>query len=188
MIYTPLIQNAVAFAIQTHEIHQKQKRKGKDIPYITHPLAVGLILARAGASERVIAAGILHDTIEDSVSHKKVSREMLADLFGQEVANIVADVSEPSKNLPWEARKAEALARIKILPHDALLVKSADIISNSSELLADYAQEGEGVFIRFNAPKERLLRHYTQTIKALLEKWPENPLANDLEGIAAALQ
>ncbi|MDQ5976180.1 MAG: Metal dependent phosphohydrolase, partial [Patescibacteria group bacterium] len=40
----------------------------------------------AGASEEVVIAGILHDTIEDSVSEKKVTREMLVERFGEEVA------------------------------------------------------------------------------------------------------
>ena len=63
MILTPKIKKAIRFTTKTREVYQKQKRKGKDIPYITHPLAVGLILARACASEDVVIAGILHDTI-----------------------------------------------------------------------------------------------------------------------------
>ncbi len=42
---------AIRFSIRTHEVFQKQKRKGKDIAYINHPLTVGVILARAGATE-----------------------------------------------------------------------------------------------------------------------------------------
>jgi (p)ppGpp synthase/HD superfamily hydrolase len=70
---THSLQKAVRFAIKTHEIHQKQKRKGKDIAYITHPLTVGMLLAKAGMRVEVIMAGILHDTIEDSVDEKKVT-------------------------------------------------------------------------------------------------------------------
>src|SRR3989344_98403 len=73
----PFIRDALRFALETHEIHQKQKRKGKDVPYITHPLTVGLILARAGAWPHIIAGGILHDTIEDSVPEHKVTYEIL---------------------------------------------------------------------------------------------------------------
>ena len=46
MLHTEKIAKAIRFSIRTHEVYQKQKRKGKDIPYITHPLIVGLILAR----------------------------------------------------------------------------------------------------------------------------------------------
>jgi (p)ppGpp synthase/HD superfamily hydrolase len=56
MQYSFKIQKAIKFATKTHEIYEKQKRKGKDIPYITHPLTVGLILAGSGANDDVICA------------------------------------------------------------------------------------------------------------------------------------
>ena len=46
--------------------HNNQKRKGTDIPYITHPFAVGMLLQKEKCSDEVIAAGILHDTLEDT--------------------------------------------------------------------------------------------------------------------------
>ncbi len=188
MIYTSNIQNAIRFSIKTHEIYQKQKRKGKNIPYITHPLSVGLILSRSGTSEEVIIAGILHDTIEDSIPEKKVTREMLEKRFGEEVASLVASVSETDKSLSWEERKKEALAHIGTFSHGSLLVKSADIISNTSELLDDVEREGEEVFARFNAPKEKILTQYLRVIATILERWKENPLADDLSSLAKNLQ
>lgn len=99
------IQKAIKFATKTHEIYQKQKRKGKDVSYITHPLTVGIILSCIGASDDAVCAGILHDTIEDSISEKKVTFEMLKERFGKEVAQIVLDVTETDKTLSWEERK-----------------------------------------------------------------------------------
>src|SRR3989344_4185993 len=123
-------REAVNFAIETHELNQKQKRKGKDIPYITHPLTVGLILASAGASEDVIIAGILHDTVEDSSPEKSVSKEMIAERFGESVAALVMSVTEEDQSRPWEVRKNDALEHIAHFSHGSLLVKSADTISN----------------------------------------------------------
>lgn len=188
MIYTSNIQKAIRFSVKTHEVYQKQKRKGKDIPYITHPLSVGLILARAGASEEVIIAGILHDTIEDSIPEKKVTREMLAGRFKEEVAALVASVSETDKSLSWEERKKEALTHIATFSNGSLLVKSADIISNTSELLEDIEREGEEVFSPFNAPKEKIIKHYLESIAAIIGKWEDSPLADDLRFIAGRLQ
>ncbi len=182
------IQSAIRFSIKTHEVYQKQKRKGKDIPYVVHPLIVGLILARVGASEDVVAAGILHDTIEDSIPDKKVSRDMLAKKFGANVADMVVSVSEPSKDLPWTDRKKGALKRIETFSHDSLLVKSADIISNASDLIDDYEKDGEQVFARFNAPKENILRHYLEAITAIIERWEDNPLIRSLRMVAYGLQ
>ena len=79
------IQTAIKFAIKTHEVYQQQKRKGKDIAYITHPLTVGIILAKIDSSDDVIIAGILHDTTEDSIPEKKVTKNMIAKRFGNNV-------------------------------------------------------------------------------------------------------
>src|SRR3989338_8965246 len=98
MIYTPLIQKAISFAI---EIHKSKKRKGKDIPYITHPLSVAMILARVSKDENVIVAGILHDTIEDCVPYGSVTKKVIEKEFNREVARMVDDVTEKDKTLPW---------------------------------------------------------------------------------------
>lgn len=188
MIYTEKIQKAILFSIKTHEIYQKQKRKGKDIPYIVHPLTVGLIIARAGASEDVIIAGILHDTIEDSVPEKKVTKEMLTERFGENVALLVESVTEINKDLSWEERKKEALEHIKTFSQDSVLVKSADSISNISELLEDYKREGEDVWNRFNAPKEKILNNMNNVISALIKQWPASPLAADLQNISQKIR
>ena len=167
---------------------QKKKRKGKDIAYITHPLTVGIILARANAGEDVIAAGILHDTIEDSIDKKKVTCAMLAERFDKSVADLVESVTEKEKDLPWDRRKSEALEHIKTFSHDSLLVKSADVISNVSEILEDYRKEGPNTFRRFNAPKENVLRHYIETMETILIRWPEIPFVDDLNMLITALK
>jgi len=182
------IQKAIRFATKTHEVYQKQKRKGKDIPYITHPLTVGIILSQIGADQDVVCAGILHDTIEDSTSEKKVTFEMIEQRFGVEVAQMVLDVSETDKTLSWEERKKEALEHIKSFSHNSLLVKSADIVSNMTELVDDYDRDGDQVFLRFNAPKDRKIKSSLETIKTIIEKWADNPLALELTCLADKLQ
>lgn len=105
MIYTMNIQKAIRFALKTHEVYQKQRRKGKDIPYIIHPLTVGFLLSQAQAREEVVIAGILHDTIEDSPDYKKVNKDLIAERFGEEVAFLVYSVTENDRNLSWDERK-----------------------------------------------------------------------------------
>ena len=187
MIFTPNIRSAIRFAIKTHEIDQKQKRKGKDIAYLGHPLTVGLVLARAGADEDTIVAGILHDTIEDSVAEKKVTREMIAKQFGENVAMLVDSVTEDQKAPSWEDRKREALEHIETFSHGSVLLKSADILSNGSEIVDDYEVEGAVVFGRFHASRKTMLEHYIRTISALLKRWPDSPLAVDLKSLAGEL-
>lgn len=181
------IQKAIKFATKTHEIYQKQKRKGKDVAYIIHPLTVGIILAHAGANEDVICAGILHDTIEDSIEERKVNLKMIEDFFGENIAKLVLALTEEDKSLPWEERKRIAKEHIKDFSNDATLVKSADIIANTRELIEDYKKDGEEVFAKFNAPKEKIIKNYLETIEALIKKWPENPLKEELNFISKEL-
>lgn len=187
MIYSEKIQKAIKFAAKTHNQYQQQTRKGKVIPYIAHPLTVGIILALAKARENVIVAGILHDTIEDSVEEKKVTHEMLTQRFGKNVADLVLSVTEQDKELSWQERKQEALSHIKDFTHDSLLLKSADVLSNGRELLDDYARFGDEIFLRFNAPKEKILEHQMKIITTILDCWNENPLVSDLQILLAEL-
>ncbi|MFZ2682050.1 MAG: HD domain-containing protein [Patescibacteria group bacterium] len=186
-----LVNGAIELAIQTHEVDQKQKRKGKDIPYIVHPLAVGLILARAGARDAVIAAGILHDTIEDSIAEKKVTKEMIEDGFGPAVAKMVNDVSEQDKNLSWQERKREAFEHISVLEGDSLWVKTADTISNVSDLLRDCEKDPDLAFVYFNASKAEIITNYHRVIEVLIQRWgpqAENPMLVDLHTLAVGLE
>lgn len=188
MIFTSRIQKAIKFSIKTHEIYQQQKRKGKNIPYIVHPISVALILARASASEDVVIAGLLHDTIEDSITEKKVTREMINDRFGEYVTKLVESVTEKDKSLSWEIRKQQAIDHVDHFSYDSLLLKSADVINNDTELLVDYEKEGDSIFERFNAPKEKFLKYKLNLIEKILSKWFENPLREDLKEIYTRLK
>ena len=66
---------------------------------------------------------------------------------------------------------------------ESLLVKSADVISNSTELIDDYNRNGEQNFARFNAPKEKMLGHTSEVVATILELSPESPRASDLRMI-----
>ena len=187
-IYSQKIQKAIHLAITTHEVHEKQKRKGKDIAYITHPLTVGLMLSQAVASEEVVIAGVLHDTIEDSSGENKVTREIIEGMFGPEVAELVESLTETDKGLSWAERKRIALEHIAHFSEGSGLVKSADILANASELVMDYEEVGEKVFERFNAPKIEILQNQLRAIAALVKRWPESPLTSELCDLAYKLQ
>ncbi len=187
MKYSENIQRAIKFAAKTHQVYQDQKRKGKDIPYITHPMTVGLILSLVGANEDVVVAGILHDTIEDSPSHKKVSREMLVERFGEEVTKLVESVTEKDRSLSWDQRKKEAVEHIAHFSNDSILLKSADLISNITEMFDDYSRYGNETFEHFSVSKEKTTKHYLDAIRAIISCWDENPLMDDLEKVIEKL-
>ncbi len=187
------IQKAIKFAVKTHEVYPDkiQTRKGKDVSYITHPLTVGLILSQVKADNDIICAGILHDTIEDSVPEKKVTYDMLEERFGERVAGLVLSVSEQEKGLSWKEKKERALEHIKSFSKDSLFLKSADVISNVSEILEDYSKEGDSVFERFNAPiikKENVINNYLNVMETILGLWDENPLEEELNSLIKRIE
>lgn len=176
MVLTVRIQEAIQFATIAHA---GQTRKGKDIPYITHTLTVALILARASAEENVVIAGILHDTVEDSDG--KIAISDVESKFGEIVAMLVSHVTEHDKSLSWEKRKSQALAHIYEMPYGALLLKSADVLSNLSDLLLDLGREGNAVWEKFNSPKEKQIERYKKLVEALETVWKENPLLPEIK-------
>ena len=113
---------------------------------------------------------------------------MLAERFGKNVADLVDSVTEQQKDLDWEKRKREALDHIKTFSNDSLLLKSADVISNVSEILEDYRNEGPKTFRRFNAPKEKVVRNYMKTMEIILGRWPKSPFADDLNMLITSLK
>ncbi|MEN9407657.1 MAG: hypothetical protein RLZZ455_873 [Candidatus Parcubacteria bacterium] len=175
------IIKAIQFATAAHE---HQKRKGKEVSYIMHPLSVGLLLASSGAPEEIIIAGILHDTIEDTeVTYKDIEKE-----FGKHIADIVNDVTEQDKSLSWAERKRLALDHVATMHPDSLLVKTVDVLHNMSDQLEDYKKEGDSMFAKFNAGKEQQLERYEKLIEALQKRNVKNPLLPTLEATLAELK
>ncbi|MED3562733.1 HD domain-containing protein, partial [Bacillus xiapuensis] len=97
-----VVENALQMAGKAHE---GQYRKLTDIPYIIHPVAVGMLLMKEGFAEDIVAAGILHDTVEDT----DLTLEDIKQEFGEKIAEIVAGCSEPDKSLSWEKRKEHTI-------------------------------------------------------------------------------
>ena len=180
MIYTRKIQKAVDFATKVHNIDQNQTRSDRQTPYITHPLAVAIILARVNASEETLIAGILHDTIEDSIVSKKVTKEIIAKEFGERVATIVDDLTEKMNLLKVE-RKQQAINHIAQMSRDALLVKTADQLHNLVSMVEFIREKGEHAFDNHESTQQELTMWYSKRIDALNMAWKENPLLEELK-------
>src|SRR3954454_4309559 len=97
--------------------HSEQRRKypGVVVPYMSHVAGVAVILARHGFDDEVVAAGALHDSIEDcGVTHAEI-----AATFSERVADLVRHVSEENKTADWEARKRAYLDHFIHKPWEA---------------------------------------------------------------------
>lgn len=120
-----LVLKAAAFAA---EKHRRQRRKDLHAtPYINHPLALASVLSvEAGVSDpEVIAAALLHDTLEDT---ETTAAELRA-AFGERVAAIVEEVSD-EPGLGDEERRRRQVEHAPHLSPGARLVKLADKIAN----------------------------------------------------------
>lgn len=169
-----LIEKAIKFAAKAHE---GQVRKATDIPYITHPFAVGLLLQQANCSKEVIAAGILHDTIEDT----SVTYEQLIEEFGQKVANLVQAASEHDKGLPWEERKQHTIQSLQQASIDEIKVIVTDKLHNLLSIHEDLNKIGEEVWSRFNRGKHDQHWYYSSIVKAVTPRKKEFQYIEELE-------
>jgi (p)ppGpp synthase/HD superfamily hydrolase len=118
-----LIRRAYDVAASWHE--GQTRRSGH--PYITHPLAVAMILAETGADDEMLCAAMLHDTIEDTpYTPAELSRE-----FGARVAALVAGVTALDQAKDRRGRvTARAMAAAKSADPRVLEIKVADRLHN----------------------------------------------------------
>jgi len=119
------IARALDFAARKHA---GQRRKGlKAEPYINHLTEVALLLAEAsdGADPGLAMAGLLHDTIEDT----ETTRAELAEAFGEDVASLVAEVTD-DPGLPRDERKRRQVETAPAKSTRARMIKLADKIAN----------------------------------------------------------
>jgi guanosine-3',5'-bis(diphosphate) 3'-pyrophosphohydrolase len=147
-----LVSEAAELAARRHSGMARKGRGGE--PYINHLAEVANLLSQAAGGEdaELVAAGWLHDTIEDTAT----TLDELAERFGQRVASLVAEVTD-DMTLPKHERR---LRQIEDAPHKsagAKLIKIADKISNirarivpepsqeQREDLADYLDFSEKV-------------------------------------------
>ncbi len=126
-----LLRRAYAFS---NEAHYKQKRKGGE-PYIEHPLAVAAILCNMRMDTNSIAAGLLHDTIEDTAT----TVEDIKELFGDDIAFLVESLTKLSRMEFKTSEEAQAENFRKMLIAMAedmrvILIKFADRLHNMRTL------------------------------------------------------
>jgi guanosine-3',5'-bis(diphosphate) 3'-pyrophosphohydrolase len=168
-----LISEAAELAARRHN---GQQRKGRgDEPYINHLAEVANLLAAAidGADAELVAAGWLHDTIEDT----KTTRKELAAKFGKRVAALVAEVTD-DMSLPKKQRRQK---QIEDAPHKspaAKMIKIADKISNTRarivpkpskqerEDLADYLAWAVKVVAGCRGVNPKLDAEFDEVVKA----------------------
>ena len=171
---SPLTRDALAFAAASHE---GQTRELDDAPFVTHPVEVACLLHEAGYSDEVVAAGVLHDVLEDT----DAERGDLEQRFGPEVAGLVAAVSDDPSITGDAERKAALRAQVAQAGEQAVAVFAADKVSKARELRI---RTGHG---RFERKDEVKIEHYEASREMLEELMPQNELLARLRDELEAL-
>ena len=162
---TSRFENALMFAAK---LHREQRRKGSNVPYVSHLLAVASLVIEHGGDEDEAIAALLHDAIEDQGG--PTARDRILRRFGGRVAKIVEGCtdSQAIPKPPWEERKRVYIARLGEESRSVRLVSAADKLHNARCILSDYRNLGEEVWRRFEGRREGTLWYYRSVADALV--------------------
>ena len=174
-IDTSLVDKAIIFAVKAHE---GVPRRGRDFPYIVHPLEAMTIVATMTSEPELLAASVLHDVVEDT----DFTVEDIRAEFGDRVAELVDaetekhDQSSRSREESWHDRKAAALEALKTAPRDVKIVALGDKLSNMRAIARDYVVYGDKFWEQFHAKDPRA---HAWRFRALVEAMEELKKALD---------
>lgn len=164
-------------------LHKDQVRKGSvPIPYISHLMAVAMILMDYTDEEDVIIAAFLHDTIEDT---DYTATELRED-FGGKVAEIVEALTEPqdtkSQSYSWRERKQLYAKHLRNAPKEALLIAAADKIHNMRAIVEEYYNDHARFLAEFQGSLEDRVLMY-QDIANVINRGLDNEILKEFNHV-----
>lgn len=171
---------AAALAL-AHTAHRIQRRKGTDIPYISHPMAVAALVFEFGGNEDQAIAALLHDTIEDA---GEAYADRIGAEFGPAVLAMVRGCTDGSfeaksaartteaRYANWRARKLAYLEHLHAVAPAApvLLVSACDKLHNVRSIVADLHLIGNALFDRFTGRRDGTLWYYDELADIFADK------------------
>src|SRR5215211_2376449 len=163
----PNTRAALEFA---DERHAGQRRDADDAPFVMHPIEVATILHEAGYPDDVIAAGALHDVLENTETRPRD----ITNRFGPRVALLVTAVTENSAIENEADRKAALRFQVARADEKAAAVFAADKISKVRELRL---RGSRGPLDRASL---EMLAHYEASLEMLAEEMPGHELVERL--------
>jgi (p)ppGpp synthase/HD superfamily hydrolase len=163
----PITGDALEYAAARHT---GQHRSGDRAPFILHPLEVAQLLRGRDYPDEVVAAGVLHDVIEDAgVGQDEITRR-----FGPRVAELVGAVTEPSSEGSYGERKARLRDAISRADPDAVAIYAADKVAKLRELRIVIATTPD------YEPDQAQLDHYWSSLELLEDRDIATPLIRQL--------
>jgi GTP pyrophosphokinase len=179
---TNRFNEAVAYAVA---IHAAQTRKGTSIPYTSHLLGVASIVLEHGGDEDEVIAALLHDAAEDQGGEARLAD--IGSRFGAHVREMVAECSDSfeTRKPKWRERKEKYIRHLSEASLSTLLVAAADKLHNTRAMLRDYRLVGEGMWIRFNAPRDDQRWYLRALVIAFERAGASVPLTSELDRLVA---
>ena len=163
-----LFDKAATFAIKAHE--DKTRKLGK-LPYVIHPFEVATIAATMTTDENVLAAALLHDTIEDT----DTTEQDLRLNFGDRVTYLVLQETEERSDLPrwksWQERKEKSLVELEgCTDRDVKILWLSDKLSNMRSFYRSWKKEGNSFWNKMNQRDPVKQAWYYRTIASLVSE------------------
>ena len=166
---------ALAALAYAEQLDEGQRREADGAPFGLHLLEVCCLLYHAGAPDHVIAAGVLHDTIEKT----DVTSADLRARFGTPVTTLVLAVSEDQSIVGYAQRKAALRQQVARAGHEAMTIFAADKISRVRELRIEQRQTRRRP-ARGSRSRTRRATHYQQCLQLLEELMIDSVLVTEL--------
>lgn len=164
-----LVSEAIAFATRAHD---GMRRRKAEQPYILHPMEVGVIVGTMTDHQEVIAAGLLHDVVEDA----GIAMEEIGERFGARVMELVASETENKREeLPpeetWRIRKEESLEKLRTTDDiEVLMLWVGDKLSNLRTIYRDFLVEGDALWEKFHQSDVNVQAWYYRSILKYTER------------------
>ncbi len=158
-----LFETALTFAVKAHA---GTVRKGGAVPYVLHPLEVAVIAGTLTNDPEVLAAAVLHDTVEDTPT----TLSEIENAFGGRVARLVSSETENKRRgVPpeesWQIRKEESLRELKNASDPGVkIIWLSDKLSNMRSFYRMYRREGAKLWERFHQSEPAKQAWYYRTV------------------------
>ena len=174
MIDMDLLEKSIAFALRAHE---GQVRKKSGIPYILHPMEAATIASTLTDDREVLAAVMLHDTVEDTdTTLDEIRRE-----FGDRVAQLVKgetenEYPELTREESWKLRKEESLQRLRANNDASVKIMwISDKLSNARSLFRIYEERGDEMWKLFHQKDKSVQEWYYRSVADALKELSDTP-------------
>lgn len=166
------------------DAHGHQPRATDRGPFLAHVVEVGGLLDAAGFDEELVAAGLLHDSVErGTLSERRLRRQM-----GDEVSDLVIALTEDAEISSFAARKEALRGQVRAAGTRAVTIFAADKLSDIRGLQGGIRTEGRSIEARMGTTVEAMAGHYRDSVSMIESSDPQCTFLAGLHAELLALQ